>query len=219
MPIAFKLPRFYPILDTAALADRQCLPLIAAEALVDAEVRILQYRHKGDWTQTRFDEAKRIAELCHKSGVLFVLNDRADFARLLGAALHVGQTDLPPVAARRVISDEVMGFSTHNREQLAIGNDEPVEYLSIGPIFATQSKLQADPVVGVDQLKALRALTQKPLCAIGGITLENAVQVLSAGADSVAVISGMLPDKCEKKPLRRRAEEWQRVLALWAPAA
>ena len=120
-------------------------------------VRILQYRHKEDWTQAHFDEAKRLATLCHEAGVLFVLNDRADFAHLLKSALHVGQDDLSPVAARRVISDEVMGFSTHNRDQLARGDAEPVEYLSIGPIFPTMSKLKPDPVVGLERLQELRA--------------------------------------------------------------
>ena len=207
MSIAFKLPRLYPILDTVALADRRCLPMTVAEILVEAGARILQYRHKGDWTQARFDEAKGIAERCHKAGVLFVLNDRADFA-----ALHIGQEDLPPVAARRVISDEVMGFSTHNRQQLTAANEEPVEYLSIGPIFPTESKLQPDPVVGLEGLKTLRTLTEKPLCAIGGINLENARDVLTAGADSLAIISGILPESCDKKQLRRRAEEWMRLL-------
>ncbi len=157
MSIPFKLPRFYPILDTLTLSERGCSPIPAAQALIDAGVRILQYRHKDNWTQTNFDEAKRLAALCHAAGVLFVLNDRADFARLLGAALHVGQEDLPPVAARRIISDEVMGFSTHNKLQLTRGNEEPVEYLSIGPIFATNSKNRPDPVVGIDGLQELRA--------------------------------------------------------------
>ena len=213
MSIAFKLPRFYPIIDTLTLAERQCLPLTAAEVLVEAGARILQYRHKGEWTQARFDEAKRLSELCGKAGVLFVLNDRADYARLLGAALHIGQQDLPPLAARKVISDEVIGFSTHNRQQLAGASELPVEYLSIGPIFATQSKLNPDPVVGIAGLKALRPLAAKALCAIGGLTLENAIEVIAAGADSVAIISGILPESCERKPLRRRAEEWIKLLA------
>lgn len=213
MPIPFKLPRFYPILDTAALSARRCSVVLAAEAFLEAGVRILQYRHKETWTQAHFDEAKRITGLCHRAGVLFVLNDRADFAHLLGAALHVGQEDLPPVAARRVISDEVMGFSTHNRVQLARGNEEPVEYLSLGPIFSTNSKDRPDPVVGIDDLRALRALTEKPLVAIGGIDMLNARDALDAGADSVALISGILPETCDRKSLRRSAEEWIRLLA------
>ncbi len=210
-PIPFRLPRFYPILDTAVLAARHAKVRIAAEGLLEGGVRILQYRHKGEWTQAHFDEARELARACEEVGTLFVLNDRADFARLLNAALHVGQDDLPPLAARRVISDEVMGFSTHNRDQLRRANEEPVEYLSIGPIFATTSKERPDPVIGIDALRELRALTQKQLVAIGGITLENALAVLEAKVNSVAVISGFLPQKCDRKSFRKSAEEWLRV--------
>ncbi len=208
MPVPFRLPKFYPILDTAALCERNCSVLTAAEALLEAGVKIVQYRHKEDWTQAHFDEARRISELTEKAGVLFVLNDRADYARLLRVALHLGQNDVPPVAARMVISDEVMGFSTHNRLQLTRANEEPVEYLSLGPIFGTNSKIHADPVIGIEGLRELRPLTAKPLVAIGGIKFENALDVLAAGADSVAVIAALLPEECTRKTLRRRAEEW-----------
>ncbi|HEX7361491.1 MAG TPA: thiamine phosphate synthase [Bryobacteraceae bacterium] len=211
--IPFRLPRFYPILDTAVLAARECPAPLAAEALVEGGASILQYRHKGPWTQTHFDEAEQIRDICHDSGVLFVINDRADFARLLGAALHLGQEDLPPAAARRIISDEVMGFSTHNRLQLTRAAEEPVEYLSLGPIFATDSKLRPDPVVGIDCLRELRPLTQKPLVAIGGIRMENARDLLGAGANSVAIISGLWRGDSSKKSIRRQAEEWMELLA------
>lgn len=158
-----------------------------------------------------FDDAKRLALLCQDAGVLFVLNDRADFARILKTALHIGQDDLNPVAARRIVSDEVMGFSTHNQQQVTLGDKEPVEYLSIGPIFATTSKLRPDPVVGLDGLRTLRPLTSKPLCAIGGITLENAGVVLKAKADSVAVISDILPLVCNRKTLKDRTQAWLAV--------
>ena len=213
MPVPFRLPRFYPILDTTVLSTREITAISAADALLDAGAKILQYRHKGDWTQVHFDEAKNLAKTCEETGTLFVLNDRADFARILRVALHIGQEDLPPEAARRVISDEVMGFSTHNAEQLARANDEPVEYLSLGPIFATTSKKRPDPVVGLEGLRTLRALTQKPLVAIGGITLENALEVLAAKADSVAVISGILHAECDRKSIRKRAEDWLRLCA------
>ena len=214
MPIPFRLPRFYPILDTAALAVRHCPANAAAEPLLEAGVKILQYRHKDEWTQDHFNQAEEIAKLCHERGVLFVLNDRADFARLLGAALHVGQDDLPPAAARRVVSDEVIGFSTHNDFQLTRANEEPVEYISIGPIFRTNSKNNPDPAVGIEGLSHLRRLTQKPLVAIGGITLENAKAVLDAGANSVAVISALLPDTCNRRAMQRSAEEWIRACRL-----
>jgi thiamine-phosphate pyrophosphorylase len=105
-----------------------------------------------------------------------------------------------------------VGFSTHNAAQLRRGDQEPVEYLSIGPIFATTSKLRPDPVVGVAGLKTLRGLTKKPLCAIGGITLEKAHEVLAAKADSVAVISGILPETCDRKSLKAKALEWLTVV-------
>ncbi len=213
MPVPFKLPRFYPILDTASLEARKCPADTAAGALFEAGVKILQYRHKEQWTQAHFDQAKSLAQRCQDLGVLFVLNDRADFARLLKTALHIGQDDLPPVAARGIISDEVMGFSTHDRLQLKRGDEEPVEYLSIGPIFSTSSKQRPDPTLGLEQLRKLRELTAKPLVAIGGITLENARDTLDAKADSLAVISGLLPEKSDRKSIRRRAEEWLTALA------
>jgi thiamine-phosphate pyrophosphorylase len=214
MPVAFELPRFYPILDTKLLANFSCSALRAAEGLIDGGVRILQFRHKDAWTQNEFDAAKKMAKLCQEAGVLFVINDRADFARMLGAALHGGLDDLQPGAARRVISDEVMGFSTHNRAQLARGNEEPVEYLSLGPIFATTSKDRPDPVVGIDGLRNSRALTAKPLVAIGGITQLNACDLLAAGADSLAVVSGLFgTGRVDRSAMRKSAQNWISLLA------
>jgi thiamine-phosphate pyrophosphorylase len=213
MPVPFKLPRLYPILDTTILAARNCPVTLAAEGLFDAGIRILQYRHKDAWTQAHFDEAKKLAERCQDLGVLFVLNDRADFARLLRTALHIGQDDIPPVAARGIVSDEVMGFSTHNLHQLREGNDEPVEYLSIGPVFSTSSKVNADAAIGLEGISKLRDVTSKPLVAIGGINLENAKETVATKIDSLAVISGLVPDRCDKKSVRRRAEEWLTLLA------
>jgi len=211
VPTAFKPPRFYPVLDTTLLRRRSLHALVTAEILINAGIRILQYRHKQDWTQLDYDEASRICALCNQAGVLFVLNDRADYAHLLKSALHVGQDDLPPASARRIISDEVMGFSTHNRHQLLRAAEEPVEYLSIGPIFSTTSKVNPDPVVGVDGLKALQSLTDKPLVAIGGITLMNTREVFAAGADSVAIVSGILPENPTPKAIRERVGDWLSV--------
>jgi thiamine-phosphate pyrophosphorylase len=210
---AFRLPRFYPIVDTAVLQQNRFSILDAAEGLVEAGVKILQYRHKEAWLQAHYDEAEKVRDICHQAGVLFVINDRADFAHLLGAALHLGQDDLPPVAARRVVKDEVMGFSTHNRGQLIRAEEEPVEYLSLGPIFSTISKARPDPVVGITGLRELRPLTRKPLVAIGGIQMQNARDVLAAGADAVAVISAICTGNAGRAGIRRRAEEWMRLLA------
>jgi len=183
------LPPFYPIIDNVS----------AAEALLEAGARILQFRHKNFFSRQAFQDASRISELCRQAGALFVVNDRADIAKLLDSALHLGQEDLAPMDARRILPPPgIIGFSTHNEQQLLAGNLEPVDYLAIGPIFPTRSKLNPDPIVGMDRLRSLRKLTQKPLVAIGGITRELAPQVFDAGADSVAVMSDLFP----------RLEEW-----------
>jgi thiamine-phosphate pyrophosphorylase len=102
----------------------------------------------------------------------------------------------------------LIGFSTHNEQQLRAGDLEPVDYLAIGPIFRTSSKLNPDPEVGVDRLRSLRTLTRKPLVAIGGITRETAAAVLDAGADAIAVIGDLYPEPRTKASIRARAEEW-----------
>jgi thiamine-phosphate pyrophosphorylase len=209
----FQLPRFYPILDTSVVQRCGLSALAAAEAALEAGVQILQYRHKEAWTQAEFDEAKAISELCRSANVLFVLNDRADFASLIDAGLHLGQDDLPPVAARKILPGQVIGFSTHNRGQLNRAKEEPVEYLAIGPIFATASKLRPDPVLGVEGLRKLRPLANKPVVVIGGIALDNAQQALEAGADSLATIAGWLSAGTNRQGVRQRLEEWLRQTA------
>src|ERR1700677_69959 len=192
------LPPFYPIVSDVA----------TAEALLEAGAQIIQYRNKKFLSRAAFDDASRIAELCRCAGALFVVNDRADIARLLNAALHLGQDDLAPSDARRILpASSIIGFSTHNEQQLLAGDAEPVDYLAIGPIFATASKQDPDPVVGLDRLRTLRPLTQKPLVAIGGLTRELASEVFKAGADSVAVIGDLMPD------VRARAKEWIAISA------
>ncbi len=205
----YPVTAFYPILDAELLARRGLSAAAAAEAVLEAGARILQFRHKGFFSREVFDDAARVAELCRAANALFVINDRADIAAMLGAAVHLGQDDLPPADARRILPPgTVIGFSTHNEHQLRSGDQEPVDYLAIGPIFPTSSKLNPDPALGIDRLRSLRAITRKPLVAIGGITRETAPQVLQAGADSVAVISDLLPEPCTKAGLRSRADEW-----------
>ena len=202
------LPAFYPVLDTGLLARRGMDPGLAAEAILEAGAQILQFRHKEFFSREVFAHAERIAGLCRRAGALFVVNDRADFAALLHAALHLGQDDLAPGDARKIVPNAVLGFSTHNEAQLASGDREAVDYLALGPIFGTGSKTNPDPVVGVDRLRALRPITRKPLVAIGGITRETAHSVLAAGADSLAVISDLFPEDLSKATLRARSVEW-----------
>jgi thiamine-phosphate pyrophosphorylase len=207
-----RLPRVYPILDTESLLARGIRLETAAASLIDGGAGILQIRHKGHWPRELFDTARVVARLCRESGVPLIVNDRADFALLLEAGLHVGQDDLPPRDARKLMGpDALIGFSSHNPRQLCAAGGEPVDYVALGPVFATASKRNPDPVVGVDEVRRCRALLEKPLVAIGGITLDNAPDVLRAGADSVAVIGGLYPASLTAQSLRQRMEEWQQL--------
>ena len=134
---------------------------------------------------------------CH-----LILNDRADLAVLANFdGVHVGQGDLSPEDARRVVgTDRIVGVSTHTDEQVRIADQSCADYIAIGPVFATGTKLNPDPVVGLEGVRRARALTTKPLVAIGGITRDNARSVIDAGADSVAVISALFaPDEIPSK--------------------
>jgi thiamine-phosphate pyrophosphorylase len=190
------LPAFYPIIDTAYLGTVGTDPVEFARLLIGAGVRIAQYRHKGEFTRAQFEEVDLISKLFIEAEVPFIVNDRADIARAVGAAgVHVGQDDLSPVDVRRIIGPGIiLGYSTHNADQLAAADSQPVDYLAIGPMFETPSKQNPDSVVGIESLSELRKLTTKPLVAIGGISLGRASEVLSAGADSVAVISGVVEE-------------------------
>jgi thiamine-phosphate pyrophosphorylase len=181
--------------------------------MIEGGARILQLRHKGHFHRSLFADTERIADLCRRAGTACIIDDRADIARLVGAGLHVGQEDLPPAMARQLIGEaSTLGFSTHNAYQLRAAAEEPVDYLAVGPIFSTGSKDRPDPVVGTGNLRQWRPLTERPLVAIGGITRENALEVLAAGADSVAVIGDLYPARLNRASLRRRTTEWQTLL-------
>jgi thiamine-phosphate pyrophosphorylase len=175
-------------------------------------MRMLQFRWKEHFSRDVYAQAERIRDLCAGAGAQFVLNDRADYAKVLGCGLHLGQEDLPPVEARAIVGREaVIGFSTHTEAQFALAQSYPVDYVAIGPIFSTASKQNPDPVVGVDELARLRAASSKPVVAIGGITRANAPAVWRAGADSVAVVADLYPQQCSKASIRHRAEEWLKL--------
>ena len=207
------LPRVYPILDTETLAARGLGLATAAAAFLEGGAGILQIRHKGHWSRDVFECATQVARLCREAGAKLVINDRADFALLLDAGLHLGQDDLRPRDARKLLGGEaLLGFSSHNQLQLCAAGGEPVDYVALGPVFGTASKRNPDAAVGVDELRRLRPLIEKPLVAIGGITRETAPDLLRAGADSLAVISDLLPQNASARSLRERMEEWQRIV-------
>jgi thiamine-phosphate pyrophosphorylase len=193
------LPWLYVILDAALLTipDTEC-----AQKLADAGVRLLQYRSKNASTRELFDASKRLAAILLPQGVTFLVNDRADVAALAGASgVHVGQEDLGVEAARSVMGPgKLVGVSTHNLEQFERAAATSADYIAVGPVFATSTKANPDPVVGADFLRQVRPLTDKPIVAIGGITLDRAAEVIGAGANSAAVISDILlaPDPAKR---------------------
>lgn len=205
----FTMPRVYPILDTATLASRRITPLEAARAAVRGGTKILQLRHKEQFTRELFDEARRITEFCREAGVLFVMNDRADLARLLGAGLHVGQEDPLPSDVRKVLGGELpLGYSTHNLKQLREAAAEPVDYIAIGPIFGTVNKRNPDPMVGLEPLRQISEGLGRPLVAIGGVTLENAARLFEIGVAGAAIIGDLYALGDTAEDIERRVSRW-----------
>lgn len=188
------LPRLYAIVDAGVLASRN-LPLgDYARELNAVGVRLVQYRDKTGSPQEVLREAALLKASLAGSGCRLIMNDRADLAVLAEYdGVHVGHLDLSPADARRVVGEgRIVGVSTHNEEQVRAAELSCADYIAFGPIFSTGTKLDTEPVVGLEGLRRARALTTKPLVAIGGITRENARSVIDAGADSLAVISGLL---------------------------
>jgi len=175
--------------------------------LAAAGCTLLQYRNKSGNARQMLEHARGLKKRLGSS-VTLIMNDRADLC--LAAefdGVHVGQDDLSPESVRAIIGpDSLLGVSTHNPEQLRDADLTSADYLAIGPVFATSSKEKPDPVVGLEGVRRARALTRKPLVAIGGITRANAASVIEAGADSLAVISDLLRDS------RKSAEEFFRIL-------
>ncbi len=207
------LPRLYAILDASCFPDSEDL-LRAAEELVAAGVTLIQYRNKSDDARVIVNQARELRQRCSRAGVpaphglKLILNDRADLC--LAAefdGVHVGQHDLSPEAARKIIGPERwLGVSTHNPQQVIEADRTSADYIAIGPVFSTGSKRNPAPVISLAGVRQARQLTRKPLVAIGGITRENCRSVIEAGADSVAVISDLIRDP------RKSAEEFLRIL-------
>ena len=184
-------PPLYAILDP----DVATVPVPQlAEELAAAGVELIQLRDKRSPARKIYAETKELVGILSPRGVRFILNDRPDIAAMAGASgVHVGQEDLPVEEARKLCPAPLwVGVSTHNLEQLREAARTSADYIAVGPIFPTVTKENPDPVVGIEFLRAARAVTQKPLVAIGGITLESAAEVYAAGADSLAVIRDLI---------------------------
>jgi thiamine-phosphate pyrophosphorylase len=193
-----KLPLLYPILDVDRLSvdceAGKLLQLVCSHALALAEAgcTLLQYRAKRLDARAALAQARELRRLL--SGAALIMNDRADLCLAAGFdGVHVGQKDLSPEGVRLVVGAQgIVGLSTHNAAQMNEALSKPVDYVAIGPVFATGSKENVYPAVGVAGVSEARRLRDKsgralPLVAIGGITRANAEAVLKAGADSVAV--------------------------------
>ncbi|HEX8282560.1 MAG TPA: thiamine phosphate synthase [Pyrinomonadaceae bacterium] len=200
------LPKLYPI------TDRRLSGLSHAEQvarLCEGGARLVQLREKHLSPREFYAEAAEAVKVAHSFGTKLVINDRADVALAVGAdGVHVGQDDMPPGAARAVLgAGACVGFSTHNVAQAVEAAALPISYVAVGPVFATSSKENPDPVVGLEGLRRVRAgISAVPLVAIGGITAATARAVLEAGADSVAVIGALL-SAADPAEITRRTRE------------
>ena len=190
----FELPRVYPITDTllSGLSHAE-----QVKRLISGGATLIQLREKHSSPREFYDDARAALITARESNVRLVINDRADIALTLKAdGVHLGQSDLPVEAARRLLGEgAIIGISTHDLAQVKLAARMPVDYVAFGPIFATATKGNPDPIVGLNALREARAiLSSLPLIAIGGITIRNAPVVFAAGADSVATIAGLLSD-------------------------
>lgn len=193
-------PKIYPITDThlTGLSHAE-----QVEKLIRGGATFLQLREKYAAPKDFFEDAVRAVAIARKARVKIIVNDRVDIALALKAdGVHLGQDDLPPEKAREILGDDaIIGFSTHSVAQAIEAIKLPIDYIAIGPVFATQTKANPDEIVGLEGVRAVReAIGDFPLVAIGGITAEGFSQVLNAGADSAAIIKSILfpPDQIEE---------------------
>ena len=202
------IPKVYPITDTHISGLSH---LEQVRRLVSGGASLIQLRDKSAGAGAFYDAAVEAISYAHEHGVKIIINDRADIALAARAdGVHLGQDDLSPTHARSLLgADAIIGFSTHSVEQARAALDLPIDYLAIGPIFATSTKADPDPVVGIEGLTAVRKLVSHlPLVAIGGIDRQNAAAVLETGADALAVISDLLADPAD---LTERTRQFFRV--------
>ena len=191
-PGASVLAGLYVILDSSVSSNRPLVDVLKASATAGA--KIFQYRNKTASMKVAYEEALPLSKVAQELGVLFIINDRCDLALAVEAdGVHLGQGDVPLNLARKIMGpDKLIGISTHSREQVMAATAGQPDYLGFGPIFTPGSKLDHDPVVGLQGLRTIRPLITLPIFAIGGITADRTEDVIRAGADGVAVISAIL---------------------------
>ncbi len=176
------------------MIDARGLALLdTVRQLADSGVSLLQFRDKNPDKADVLKSAEQVRNILAPYRCRLILNDHTDLAASLEAdGVHLGQSDLAPAAARVLLPSGLIGISTHSDEQIITAGAGAADYIAVGPIFTTNTKQNTAPVVGLDLVRRARALTAKPVVAIGGITRTNAQSVLEAGADSIAIISALL---------------------------
>jgi thiamine-phosphate pyrophosphorylase len=207
------LPRLHPILDVAVAAASGWPPPDLAKAFLDGGAPLIQLRAKQLASGAFLDLCDSVVKAAEPYRCAIIVNDRVDLAAMSGAAgAHVGQEDVPPEAARRILGDRaIIGSSTHTTEQMAAAARAPISYLAIGPVYGTRTKATGYDAVGLERVReAVRLSGGIPVVAIGGITLETAPDVIAAGASGVAVIADLLAGG---RP-RERIAAYLRALAL-----
>ena len=183
--------RVYLVTDTVYFNDANIWNKM--EAALRGGVTLVQYRDKTQESRILYERALKMKALCDKYNVPMLVDDRADIAFAVGAAgVHVGQSDLPAGIARRMLgADAIIGVSAHNAKEALAAEAAGADYLGCGAVYPTGTKKDTS-VIGVEGLKAIRAVTKLPFVGIGGVTLANYRDVLNAGADGAAIVSAIL---------------------------
>jgi thiamine-phosphate pyrophosphorylase len=199
--VKFQLPKIYPITD-AKISNLTHVQQV--KLFIKAGARFIQLREKYATSAEFYEQAKLSIETAKKHKVKIIINDRVDIALTSGAdGVHLGQNDLPPKYARKILGENsIIGYSTHTIDQAIEASKLPIDYLAFGPIFPTTSKENPEYTVGTDEIiKVREAIGEFPLVAIGGINLDNFQTVFESGADSIALISELLsePQKIAEK--------------------
>ena len=195
------LPVLYAIVDPL---DTGRDPVALATALLEGGARLLQLRLKESTSREILAAAERIAPLAQAAGAVFLVNDRADIARAVGAdGVHLGQDDLPVAAARSVLGPgRIVGVSTHDLDEARAAEAAGADYVGVGPIYATTSKATALAPRGLALVRSVRAAVRCPIVAIGGITSDTATDVRAAGADAVAMIAALVQARDPSQAVR-----------------
>ncbi|MEO6401823.1 MAG: thiamine phosphate synthase [Vicinamibacteria bacterium] len=185
-------PFLYAIIDASMVGSRSLTDWVRLLAGPD-KASLVQWRFKGLTDAVALLGAEELRVATTEAGVLLFINDRPDIARIVGAdGVHVGQEDMAPADVRSLMPGGLIGVSTHNQGQFEKACEAPVDYIAVGPVFATTSKANPDPEVGLSFVAWTAGKTTLPIVGIGGINGGNAADVTRAGASGIAVISELM---------------------------